>query len=264
MIQPRSILTRYSYREELDEIIEYGDPMTSADVTEAETSDGAAKSEKKKKRRISKLPLPWVNNSDLPGESKTGSIFSFASSDDAKTKKLQKKKRPKESENHVNAIDLAVGIGRPGVVSTPTSELSQSERGLGTLSPQPWLQQSNISQSSLNASEFSRRSHVSSNRSSVEVPRSATPLERRPISVTPSTLDEIRQRNLQTPDDDLPTKVIMPAAQEDRPRAGSQSSINSAGSSSKGSKIGAWLRKKRGYSVSSSTSLGGGGGVVSD
>ena len=242
--------------------------MTSADVTEAETSDGASKSEKKQKRRISKLPLPWSSNPDLPGDSKTGGIFSFASNEDGKTKKLQKKKRPKESDNHVNAIDIAIGIGRPGLVSTPASELSQSERGLGTLSPQPWLHQSNISQSSLNASDFSRRSHISSNRSSVEVPRATTPLDRRPVSVTPTTFEELRHRNLQNhDDDDLPTKVIMPAAREDRPRAGSQSSINSAGSSSKGSKIGAWLRKKRGHSISSSTSAGGGGGgggVVSD
>jgi hypothetical protein len=248
--------------------------MTSADVTEAETSDGASKSEKKQKRRISRLPLPWSSNPDLPGESKelkVSNLFSFGTApvgDQWKsTKKLQKKKRPKETEGIVNAIDLAVGIGRPGIVSTPASELSQSERGLGTLSPQPWLHQSNISQSSLNASELSRRSHISSNRSSVENPRAATPLDRRPISLTPTTFEELRQRNLQNQDndDDLPTRVIMPAAREDRPRAGSQSSNTSAGSSSKGSKIGAWLRKKRGLSVSSSTSAGGGGGaVVSD
>jgi hypothetical protein len=142
--------------------------------------------------------------------------------------------------------------------STPASELSQSERGLGTLSPQPWTHQNNISQSSLNASELSRRSHISSNRSSMEMPRSRTPLANRPMSLTPTTFEEIQQRRLLVEnshdDDELPTRVIMPAAREDKPRTSSQNSNHSAASSGKGSKIGAWLRKKRGYSVSSSTS----------
>ncbi len=73
--------------------------MTSADVTEAEASDGAGKSEKKQKRRISRLPLPWSSNPDLPGESKeskVSNLFSFATSpvgDDGKpAKKLQEKR----------------------------------------------------------------------------------------------------------------------------------------------------------------------------
>jgi hypothetical protein len=67
-------------------------------------------------------------------------------------------------------------------------------------------------------------------------------------------------------DDDLPTRVVMPAAREDKPRSNSQSSTHSAASSGKGTgnKFGAWLRKKRGYSVSSSTSAGGGSSAVSD
>jgi hypothetical protein len=136
--------------------------------------------------------------------------------------------------------------------------MSQSERGLGALSPQPWTQQNNISQSSLNASELSRRSHMSSNRSSVDLPRSRTPLGTRPMSLTPTTFEEIQHRRLLAEnsheDDELPARVIMPAAREDKPRASSQSSTHSAASSGKGSKIGNWLRKKRGYSVSSSTS----------
>jgi hypothetical protein len=136
--------------------------------------------------------------------------------------------------------------------------MSQSERGLGALSPQPWTQQNNISQSSLNASELSRRSRISSDRSSVDLPRSRTPLATRPMSLTPTTFEEIQHRRLLAEtsheDDELPTRVIMPAAREDKPRASSQSSNHSAASSGKGSKIGNWIRKKRGYSVSSSAS----------
>jgi hypothetical protein len=151
-------------------------------------------------------------------------------------------------------------MGKPRSLKSPDSETSQ-DRGIGTLSPHPWTQQPNISQSSLNASDFSRKSHISSNRSSTEVSRSVTSIDRPPMSIPHTTFETI-QHNLV--DDDLPTKVIMPAAREDKPRTSSHSSNHSAASSGKGSKIGAWLRKKRGYSVSSSTSAGGGGSAVSD
>ena len=99
---------------------------------------------------------------------------------------------------------------------------------------------------------------------SIEMPRSATPVERTPTFVPPTTFAAIQQRSLEIGDDDLPTQVVMPAARADKPRTSSHSSNQSAASSGKGSKIGAWLRKKRGFSVSSSTSAGGGGSAVSD
>ena len=48
----------------------------------------------------------------------------------------------------------------------------------------------------------------------------------------------------------------MPAVQAEIRRTNSQRSNHSAASSGNGSKLGAWLRKKRGFSVSSSTSGG--------
>lgn len=250
--------TGSSYREELDEIIthDHGDLTTSADNTEAEASDGTEKKRDKNRRRSR---LPWVNASDpVLGESKVSSIFSFASAtvgDEGKPmKKLQKKRRPKEGETG------KFTVARPGTVMSLGSE---SDRGAGTLSPPPWTQHTNISQSSLNASDFSRQSHVSSNRSSVDVSRSGTPIDRPHVSGVPTTFDQLmRVEN----DDDLPTRVVMPAAREDKPRSNSQSSTHSAASSGKGTgnKFGAWLRKKRGYSVSSSTSAGGGSSAVSD
>ena len=189
-------------------------------------------------------------------------------------RKLKKKARAREADGQVNAIGIAVSVGRPSSLKSPDSDLADSERGLETLSRQPWTQQSNISQSSLKSSDFSRRSHLSSNRSSAEIPRSGTSLEvprsAPPVQhpppttlVPPTTFAAIQQRSFEE-HDDLPTDVSMPAARADKPRASSRSSNQSAGSSSKGSKIGAWLRKKRGVSVSSSTSAGAGGSAVSD
>jgi hypothetical protein len=264
-------LRQNSYREELDEIIthDHGETTTSADNTEAEASDGPEKTSEKNKRRSR---LPWGNPTDpTTGESKVSSIFSFASSlgDEGKpVKKLQKKKRPKEPDADVKSPGSGFSVVRPGTVMSQGSEVSQSERGAGTLSPPPWTQHANHSQSSMNASEFSRPSHISSNRSSVDVSRSGTPVDGPPINNTASTtFDEIRQRNLmQVDDDDLPTQVVMPAAREEKQRAYSQSSDHSVASSGKsgGAKFGAWLRKKRGHSISSSTSAGGGGSAVSD
>lgn len=201
--------------------------------------------------------LPWSKDPDANlSELKVNlSAHSLPNESPKPAKKLQKKNRAKESDSQ----------SATGLVATPASEMSQSERGLGSLSPPPWTQHNNISQSSLNASIPSRRSHVSSARSSVEAPRATTPLERRPISGAATTFDEIRRlTEVHDDDDDLPTAVVMPAAREDKPRAGSQSSNHSAGSAGKGGKIGAWLRKKRGFSVSSANSAGGGGSVVSD
>ena len=65
-----------------------------------------------------------------------------------------------------------------------------NDRG-GTLSPPPWTQQSNISQSSLKSSNFSRQSHISSNRSSMELPRSGTPIDR--AVAPPTTFAAIQQ-----------------------------------------------------------------------
>lgn len=277
------MLTRCSYREELDEIIDY-EEMTSADNTEAEgeTSDTLykpiVKPDKKKGKRKSKLP--WSSSSDL-GEARGSGIFNFNSSDKAiaknkaekegdspsklqsgqstPTRRLQKRnKKIKGSNEAHNALGIAMG----GSIKSPESEFSQSERGLGTLSPQPWTEGSNISQSSLNASDFSRRSQISSsNRSSAEgLPRSETPVDRtNTATASPITLEALQHSN-----DDLPTDVVMPAAREERRRTGSHSSRDSSTSVSKVARIGAWLRQKRGYSVSSSTSAGGGGSAVSD
>jgi hypothetical protein len=256
----------YSYREELDDVVnqDHGDVTTSADNTEAEASDSPDKKYEKNKR---KSRLPWSSATDpVSGESKVSSIFSFASStlgeEGKPMKKLQKKKRPKDDVKSPPGSTFSVN--RPGTVMSQGSELSQSERA-DTLSPPPWTQHTNISQSSLNASDFSRPSHISSNRSSVDVSRSGTPVDR-PQHGAPTTFEELRQSNLmQGDDDDLPTRVVMPAAREEKQRANSHSSTHSAASSGKGgNKFGAWLRKKRGYSVSSSTSAGGGGSAVSD
>jgi len=273
-----------SYREELDEVIDYGDQTTSADNTEPETSDADkpefAKKKTKKDKRTSRLP--WSSSSD--NDAKVSSIFSFASNPSALDdngdaskpfRKLQKKNRPRDANVHVSAIGIPLSVGRPSSLKSPDSDLTHSERGVGTLSPQPWTQQSNISQSSLKSSDFSRSSHLSSNRSSaeiprrsgtsIEIPRSVTPDERTPTSVPPTTFAAIQLRSLvASGEDELPTQVVMPAARADRSRTGSHSSNQSAASSGKGSKIGAWLRKKRGFSVSSSTSAGGGGSAVSD
>jgi hypothetical protein len=246
-----------SYREELDEIIDYGEQTTSADNTEAEASDGPYKPEKKvksKKKRMSRLP--WSKDSEASGsESKLSLSLPQQSNESQKLqKKLQKKKRVKDSSSQ----------SATSPVATPASEMSPSERGLGTLSPPPWTQHTNLSQQSLNASIPSRRSHISSARSSIEAPRTITTVDRRPGSGAAGNFDDIRRLNATMDDDDLPRRVIIPAAREERARAGSQSSNHSAGSTGKGGKIGAWLRKKRGFSVSSSTSVGGGSGAVSD
>jgi len=162
-------------------------------------------------------------------------------------------------KNHSNGdatrIPLDVGTARPSSLKSPGLEPERR------LSPHPWARQSNVSQSSLKSSDFSRQSHISSNRSSDEGhPQSGTSIDR-PVS---TTFAAIQQSHLgdNTIDDKLPTEVIMPAALEERGRATSHSSNHSAASSGKrGSKIGGWFRKKRGFSVSSS---GGGSSVVSD
>jgi hypothetical protein len=226
-------------------VIDYGEQTTSADNTEAEASDGAYRTDKQanpKKKRMSKLP--WSKDSEASGsESKSNLSIASPSSDSPKpAKRLQKKKKGKEG-------DLQSATSR---VDTPGSEMSPTERGLGTLSPPPWTRHDNVSQQSLSASIPSRRSHISSARSSTEAPRTHTTLDNRPGSAAAAG------------NNDLPTPGIIPAAREERARAGSQSSNHSAGSSGKGGKIGAWLRKKRGFSVSSSTSAGGGSSAVSD
>lgn len=170
-----------------------------------------------------------------------------------------------EKDVHVNTIGIALSVGcRPTSLKSPPD--SETEQGL---SPHPWTQQSNISQSSMKSSDFeSRQSHISSNRSSVENPhpRSGTPINN---SIVPTTFATIEHSPLEensttlnsNNDDELPTEVIMPAVRaEQQPRSSSRSSNLSAASSGKGSNIGAWLRKKRGLSVSS----GGGSSVVSD
>lgn len=247
---------------------------TSADNTETEASDAdkpSASSPKRKTHRRSRLP--WANSSDTGSAEKVGNtFFSFPSTpmalgDDGKSlKRLQKKKRPKQENVQVNAVGIALSVGRPSSsgahnTSAPSvSKSAESELAGRTLSPPPWVQQSNRSQSSLNASDFSRHSHISSNRSSIDnPPRSATPVG------PPTTFAAIQQSQLAEmaaaaggDNDDLPTEVKMPAVADEKQRTSSQSSVHSAASSSgKGSKIGAWLRKKRGFSVSSSTSAGG-------
>ena len=152
--------------------------------------------------------------------------------------------------------------GTGACMKSPESEFSQSERGLGALSPQPGTEGSNISQTSLNASDFSRKSPISSsNRSSGEgLLRSETPIDRTNAHAgSPITLEALQNSN-----DDLPRHVVMPAAREERRRTASHSSRESSTSMGKAARIGAWLRQKRGYSVSSSTSAGGGGSAVSD
>jgi hypothetical protein len=261
---PHSRLTRVSYREELDEVIDSGDQVTitSTDNTETETSDVDHRKDGdqkiKKNRRISKLP--WSSSTDVSGEGKVTNIFSVTSApseDIGKLVKKLQKRRPKDGGVHVNAIGITSDVGRTGSLKSPVSENDR-----GTLSPPPWTHQTNISLSSLKSSDLSRESHISSNRSSMEIPRSRTPVDR--AVARPPSFTAIRQSHLI--DDDLPTEVIMPAAQAEIPRKGSQSSNHSAASSGKGSKIGAWLKKKRGFSISSSTTGGGGvggGGEIS-
>ena len=254
----------FSYREELDEVVDYGDQATttSTDNTETETSDADHQKndskKNKKNRRISKLP--WSSSSDVSGEVKVSSIFSVTAAPGEiigkPLKKLQKRRRPNDGDVQINATGITLSVGQAESLKSPGTP--NDRRGI--LSPPPWTQQSNISQSSLKSSDFSRRSHISSNRSSMEIPRSRTPVER-PVARPPSFA---RTQQSHLVDDDLPTEVIMPAVQAEILRKSSQSSNHSGASSGKGSKIGAWLRQKRGFSVSSSTSAGGGIGVVSD
>jgi hypothetical protein len=126
-----------SYREELDEVIEYGD--TSTDNTETETSD-TDKGGKRKSR------LPWSRDR-ATSESKVNQIFSPI---DKPTNKLQKK-RPK--------CDL-----QKNLVQSSVTETSPSEQHLvGRLSPSShWTQLTNPSQSSFDPSIPSRRSHTAS------------------------------------------------------------------------------------------------------
>jgi len=93
--------------------------------------------------------------------------------------------------------------------------------------------------------------------------QAGTPVDRTHSSFPPTTFEDIRRHMESMNDEELPTRVVMPAVREEKQRTGSQSSTHSAASSGKGarSKIGAWLRKKRGASVSSSTSLGAQGAV---
>src|SRR5271169_5066424 len=101
-----------SYREELDEEIEYGDQTTSAENTEAETTD-ADKHSRRKPR------LGWSRDRST-SESRVNQMFSFS---DKGANKLQKK-RPKD-DSWTNSPVASLG-----------SEASPSERGLvGRLSP---------------------------------------------------------------------------------------------------------------------------------
>ena len=242
-----------SYREELDEVIDYSEQTTSADNTEAEASDGAYKPVKSKKKRMSKLP--WSKDSEASGsESKLSLSVPSLSKDSPKpSKKLQKKKRGKDGELQTPTSPA----------ETPSSEVNPFERPRETLTPPPWTQHNNNSQQSLSASIPSRRSHISSARSSAEAPRTITPIDKRPASAAATTFEEMRL-NAARNDGDLLTPGVIPAAREERARAGSQGSDHSANSAGKGGKIGAWLRKKRGFSVSSSTSAGGASSAVSD
>ena len=245
----------------MDEVIDYGNQAstTSADNTETSDVDQQKPDDKKQDKKNRKSKLPWSNSSDVGGEAKVGSVFSFTSATDEDVgkplAKLQKRRRPKDGDVRINVTGIVSSVGRPGSLKSP-----ESENDRGTLSPRPWTQQSNISQSSLKSSNLSRKSHISSNRSSMEIPRSRTPTDR--AVVPPTTFAAIRQSHLI--EDDLPTEVIMPAAQEEMPRRNSHSNNHSAANSGKGSNFGAWLRKKRGVSVSSSTSAGGGSSAVSD
>jgi len=271
-----------SYREELDEIIDYHDPATttSVDNTETEPSDvdrPSASSSKRKSHRRSRLP--WSNALDTGSGEKVGNtIFSFTSAplalgDDSKPPKKLKKNRPKQDNHQVNAIGISVSVGGPSSHSPKSSTPSvlksaESEHGAETVNPAPWVQQNDISQTSLNASDFSRHSHRSSNRSSMDgLPLSATPVGPSTTfaAIQQSDLAEIAKAASGEDSDDLPTDVKMPAAAVEKNPTSSQSSVHSATSSSgKGSKIGAWFRKKRGVSVSSSTSAGAASSVVSD
>lgn len=262
---------RSSYHEELDEVIDYC--ATSPDNTETETSDADHKpsnNNNKKKKNRRKSRLPWSTSSDIGfNEAKISSIFSFASApgDDGVSKSLKKLQRKqkggrKDGDVDIHAIGIAVSVSGAG--QQPTSLISPADSETDPrLSPHPWTHQNNISQSSLKSSDFSRHSHISSNRSSVDNPRSRTPIFDRP---PPTTFAAIRHSHLSESfndddGDDLPTEVVMPAARAEKPRSSSYSSNQSAASSGKGSKMGTWLRKKRGFSVSSS---GGGSTVVSD
>jgi hypothetical protein len=248
-----------SYHEELNEVI---DCTTSADNTETETEG----TEKPRGRSKGKSILPWANHPEAnTSDSKLNNFFSSLASssggeDSKSTKKLQKKRRPREKENYINVASETDSHTQ----KSPDSEISHSEVDLGRLSPHQWTHQPNISQSSLTRSDLSRHSHISSNRSSVEVARSPTPVERAPVHRPPTTFEAIQYNLVTDSTDDLPTRIIVPAALEDKPRAGSHSSNHSAESSGKGSKIGAWLRKKRGHSVSSQASAGGGSIAVVD
>jgi hypothetical protein len=265
------VLTRgnSSYREELDEIIQYGDQTTSTDNTEAETSD-ADKPDKKKNQRKSRLPWSTPSLDGNSGEQKASNFFSFTSApiDEVGNpgKRLKKKRRPKDGDGHVNAIGIAVSVRQPSSVKSPDSEISHLERGVGTLTPEPWTRPSNISQSSLK-SDLSHRSHVSSNRSSIELhrpDRPGTPTDRPTVSGPPTTFAAIQERNFKSSADDLPAHAVPPSLRPAKARRSSHSSNHSGDSTGKSSKIGAWLRKKRGVSVSSSTSAGGGSSAVSD
>src|SRR5262245_21562380 len=91
-----------SYREELDEIIDYGEQTTSADNTEAEaeTSD-ASKSEKQKARRKSRLP--WSKDKEgNTSESKLNQIFSTSMANDKPNKLQKKKKRAKDPDRRIS------------------------------------------------------------------------------------------------------------------------------------------------------------------
>ena len=253
----------------------------SADNTETEPSDGdkpSASSSMRKSRRRSRLP--WSNASDAGSSEKPGNtFFSFTSAplvlgDEAKPLKKLKKKRPNQGDLQVNAIGLSVSVGGPSShgpnpLSPSILKSAESDRGAGTLSPPPpWVQQSDFSQSSLNASDCSQHSYISSNRSSMDrPPRSATPVG--PAStfaaIQQSQLAEMASAAGGENDEELSTDVKMPAAAAEKRQTSSQSSVHSAASSSgKGSKIGVWFRKKRGVSVSSSASAGGASSAVSD
>lgn len=157
---------------------------------------------------------------------------------------------------------MALGIGQPK--SSPDPE---TDPGFGgTLSLHPWTHQNNISQSSFMSSEISRQSRVSSNRSSADIPRPGVPIDRSVLSPNQATgfVPLLHSNLVLSENDKLPTEVIMPAARAEKKSPSSHSSIHSASSCGKGSKMGAWLRKKRGFSVSSSTSAGGGSSAASD
>ena len=260
-----------SYREEF-EATEYDQTTTSTDNTETEASD-ADKSEKKKNKRRSRLP--WSSGSDLAStEAKISSVLSFASAPAGEgTKspnKIKKKKRPKNGGIHVDVTDIAVKVDSTESLTSPPTAISTADQGPGMLSPKPWTEQSNISYSSLKSSNNSRQSRVSSNRSSFEIPRRpVTPTDRPTAPIPPpTTFAAIQQRSViegaQLDNGDLPIQVITPMSGSEKPRSNSYSSNHSGGSTGKGSRIGGWLKKKRGVSTSSSASAAGGGSAVGD